>query len=292
MKRGGLATGLWLGAWAPAALIGVTDVAAHGQGLSFVDAAASVGLWLLLALPVALAAGLGGLLLARLRHSDRLLPRLVGVGFAVAAFAALALDLLDPPAAAGLGIVGVLVAGLTPRSRGMGGAATGPALVAALALWVAIAPLLAGALAPEGPARDGARPRRAGTSAEAATGSPTGGPRHVVLLVLDTQRVDHLGAYGSSPTFDRLAAESVLFERCYAPASWTVPSHASLFTGLYPARTARASTSTAGSTTPSRPWRRGWHVRAIARSGWQRTSTSSSPTCSRASSTSRSWRPA
>jgi arylsulfatase A-like enzyme len=63
-------------------------------------------------------------------------------------------------------------------------------------------------------------------------------PRHAIVIVVDTLRWDHLGAYGSrrptSPTLDRLAREGVRFERAYAPAPWTKPSVASLLTGLYP----------------------------------------------------------
>src|SRR5262249_8688751 len=61
---------------------------------------------------------------------------------------------------------------------------------------------------------------------------------HVVLLVLDTTRPDHLGCYGyqrpTSPNLDDLAHQSILFERAFASAPWTLPSHASLFTGLMP----------------------------------------------------------
>jgi arylsulfatase A-like enzyme len=60
----------------------------------------------------------------------------------------------------------------------------------------------------------------------------------VVLVSIDTLRADHLGVYGyrrpTSPTLDRLAAESLVFARAFATAPWTLPSHASLLTGLYP----------------------------------------------------------
>jgi arylsulfatase A-like enzyme len=63
-------------------------------------------------------------------------------------------------------------------------------------------------------------------------------PSFVVLLV-DTLRSDYLGAYGFegaiSPNLDRLAAESLLFENCFANAPWTKPSIATLFTSLPPA---------------------------------------------------------
>jgi len=63
---------------------------------------------------------------------------------------------------------------------------------------------------------------------------------NVVLVVFDTTRADHLSPYGyeraTSPTLDALAAEGVLFETAYAPMGLTGPSHATLFTGRYPAR--------------------------------------------------------
>ena len=57
----------------------------------------------------------------------------------------------------------------------------------------------------------------------------------VVLITLDTTRADHLGCYGyarnTSPNLDAFAREAVVYERAIAPATWTLPSHASLFTG-------------------------------------------------------------
>jgi len=61
---------------------------------------------------------------------------------------------------------------------------------------------------------------------------------NIVLIVVDTLRADHLGAYGyeypTSPNIDRLAANGVLFTRASAPSSWTRPSIASLFTSRTP----------------------------------------------------------
>ena len=60
----------------------------------------------------------------------------------------------------------------------------------------------------------------------------------IVFLVLDTQRADRLSCYGysqeTSPAIDRLAEESTQFQSAIAPAQWTIPSHASMFTGVYP----------------------------------------------------------
>lgn len=73
--------------------------------------------------------------------------------------------------------------------------------------------------------------------------SPTAEPRRrppdILLITLDTLRADHLGCYGyerrTSPRIDELAAVATLYSRAYAAAPWTLPSHASLFTGKYPA---------------------------------------------------------
>ena len=60
---------------------------------------------------------------------------------------------------------------------------------------------------------------------------------NVLLITLDTTRADHLSCYGyfrqTSPNLDKLAAESVLYTRAIATSSWTLPSHASLFTGKF-----------------------------------------------------------
>ncbi|HZD11099.1 MAG TPA: sulfatase [Candidatus Binatia bacterium] len=60
----------------------------------------------------------------------------------------------------------------------------------------------------------------------------------LILIVLDTQRADRLGCYGyagkTTPNLDAFAKRAVLFERALSPAQWTIPSHASMFTGRYP----------------------------------------------------------
>ena len=59
----------------------------------------------------------------------------------------------------------------------------------------------------------------------------------ILLVTLDTTRADRLGAYGYenavTPHLDALAAESVVYERAVSTSSWTLPAHASLFTGKY-----------------------------------------------------------
>ena len=62
--------------------------------------------------------------------------------------------------------------------------------------------------------------------------------RTVVLVTIDTLRADRVGAYGSAdartPAMDALAARGARFTRAFATAPITLPSHASLLTGLYP----------------------------------------------------------
>ena len=59
----------------------------------------------------------------------------------------------------------------------------------------------------------------------------------VLLLVLDTVRAMELSAYGydrlTSPNLAALAADGVRFDRAIATAPWTLPTHASLFTGRF-----------------------------------------------------------
>jgi arylsulfatase A-like enzyme len=62
-------------------------------------------------------------------------------------------------------------------------------------------------------------------------------PPNLVLITLDTTRADRLGPYGgpaATPALDRFAREAVVYERAWSSSSWTLPSHASLFTGLLP----------------------------------------------------------
>lgn len=62
--------------------------------------------------------------------------------------------------------------------------------------------------------------------------------KNVILISIDTLRADELGCYGSidglTPTLDLLAKMGALFTHAQATAPWTLPSHASMLTGLYP----------------------------------------------------------
>ncbi len=74
--------------------------------------------------------------------------------------------------------------------------------------------------------------------ASAAPSQRKDGKCNVVLVVLDTQRVDRLGCYGyprsTTPRLDAFARDALVFEDCTSAAIWTLPSHASMFTGLFP----------------------------------------------------------
>lgn len=61
---------------------------------------------------------------------------------------------------------------------------------------------------------------------------------NVLLIILDTVRARNLSLYGYSrattPQLEKLAQNGVVFDQAVATASWTLPSHASMFTGRYP----------------------------------------------------------
>jgi arylsulfatase A-like enzyme len=63
---------------------------------------------------------------------------------------------------------------------------------------------------------------------------------NIVLVLIDTLRADRLSCYRNgrrtTPCIDRIAERGVLYENAISPAAWTVPAHASLFTGTYPSR--------------------------------------------------------
>jgi arylsulfatase A-like enzyme/Tfp pilus assembly protein PilF len=91
----------------------------------------------------------------------------------------------------------------------------------ALNRWLALAALVV------------APPAWAGEAAERA-------PASVVLITLDTTRADRLGCYGAeraaTPHLDSLARAGVRFDEAISPTPLTLPSHASLMTGMVPRR--------------------------------------------------------
>jgi arylsulfatase A-like enzyme len=82
-----------------------------------------------------------------------------------------------------------------------------------------------------------ARPIAAERRALAELPAAPAGP-NVVFIVLDTVRAKSLSLYGysrpTSPSLDRFAQKGLVFDRAYATAPWTLPSHSSMFTGRFP----------------------------------------------------------
>lgn len=80
----------------------------------------------------------------------------------------------------------------------------------------------------------------AGCAAEPPVPLPAGDDERpdILLISIDTLRADHLGCYGhgrdTSPFLDARAREGTLHEQAWAPSPWTLPSHATMLTGLYP----------------------------------------------------------
>jgi arylsulfatase A-like enzyme len=71
----------------------------------------------------------------------------------------------------------------------------------------------------------------------AANVPPAAGRPNIVLIVLDTVRADHLSVYGynrdTTPNLKQFAREATLFTRGISSADMSLPSHASMLTGLY-----------------------------------------------------------
>jgi arylsulfatase A-like enzyme len=102
--------------------------------------------------------------------------------------------------------------------------------------WIRNAALLLGLLSVAGgfAMRSSARFGSSGDAGE-ASGKPS-----IILISLDTVRADHTSPYGydrdTTPSLRRLSAESTLYRNAISTASWTAPSHASIFTGMYTLR--------------------------------------------------------
>ncbi len=80
--------------------------------------------------------------------------------------------------------------------------------------------------------------RRQQTKANLPTSAPAA--LNVLLITLDTVRPQNLSLCGyerpTSPRLEQFANRGLLFERAIAPAPWTLPTHASLLTGLLPSQ--------------------------------------------------------
>lgn len=66
--------------------------------------------------------------------------------------------------------------------------------------------------------------------------SQNGLQKNIILIIIDTLRADHLSCYGyhryTSPAIDSLAAEGTIWANAQAQAPWTLPAHATIWTGL------------------------------------------------------------
>jgi arylsulfatase A-like enzyme len=128
------------------------------------------------------------------------------------------IELIQPVGAAALVLLGILLA---RRSRPLP--------------WAAGVLLLAAGMAAPGVYLRHTTPEQAPSAAlpPAAAGAPD-----VVLVVLDTVRAASVSSYGygrpTAPALDALAREGALFLDATSPSTWSLPSHASLFTGRYP----------------------------------------------------------
>jgi arylsulfatase A-like enzyme len=64
---------------------------------------------------------------------------------------------------------------------------------------------------------------------------------NIIVISADTLRVDQVGCFGQTddltPNLDRFAQDAVRFTQAVSSSSWTLPAHATLFTGLRPSRT-------------------------------------------------------
>ena len=115
---------------------------------------------------------------------------------------------------------------------------TRPLWVVALALVFSVTSFLSYRfLLSPGPPETDVRDSRPSLSALEGS-APEPHPWRVILVSIDTLRADHLSCYGyerpTTPAIDRLAEDGVLFSNTRSQAPWTLPSHASLFTSLYP----------------------------------------------------------
>lgn len=238
-----LGTGYMLAAGL-AAFVGLLEPLLSGRRSGLAGIAHSVDLHLLAALAVTLV-----LRLVAWRSSERRFPLVALTGTAVVEGAVVVgyrlamMDFLPPltrtlgklAAAGGVaaGIVvgavaALLLARAAPSLLGLKLGGT-KATTAGLLLAGAVAvgnPLLAWRLHPRDPAR-------------AATAAGERAERSDVIIVLvDALRRDHVTHFGyerpATPNIDALMRESLVFTNAWTPSTWTIPSVASLFTGLYP----------------------------------------------------------
>ena len=105
---------------------------------------------------------------------------------------------------------------------------------------------------------------------------PVADSPNVLLIVLDTTRADILSCYGSeyhtTPRIDDLASYGVLYRRAYSTNFWTLPSHATILTGLYPGEAGATSETnhlpTENETLAERLHSVGYRTAAVVANAW------------------------
>ena len=79
-------------------------------------------------------------------------------------------------------------------------------------------------------------------------------PPNVILITMDTMRADHMSGYGyerpTSPRMDQFADSATFYARSMATSPWTIPTHASLFTGRDPFEHGSHTLEAVGNTQP------------------------------------------
>ncbi|MBM4188531.1 MAG: sulfatase [Gemmatimonadetes bacterium] len=126
-------------------------------------------------------------------------------------------------------------------AAGLGSQAARLARVPALRRWFALVPVttvaLAGWIGITSARLVGSTARQEATTIAGLPSPPAGAP-NVLLLVLDTVRrlrsYSGLDSSAATPALDAFAARGTSFDLAIAPAPWTLPSHASFFTGRLP----------------------------------------------------------
>ncbi len=123
---------------------------------------------------------------------------------------------------------------------------------------------------------DGSSTPSGETSADAEPAADRAIPRIIILISIDTLRADHLGLYGydrfTSPTIDVLGLEGTVFDQANSASPWTLPSHSTMLTGVYPrthgASKITAQLSPARETLPHMLAEKGWETAAVVAAPW------------------------
>ena len=173
---------------------------------------------------------------ARTRNrTEQVGPIVVALCLACAAAVTDVLSLVDRPVGVAVTAIGMAVLSyvvLRPREPNRS-----PRLSVLVCAGVALAWLVAVAFTGGTVKKTGAYVRGWTLASTAADVDSDERTPNIVVLMLDTLRADRVGVYGSSdltPHMDALAESSVVYGQAISTAPWTLPAHASLFSGMYP----------------------------------------------------------